>query len=191
MYVNIGNQTDHSFEQPLMLMRDCHRRIERFLKVLLRIVEEVDGAKLRDEYRRAMIIALDYFRHAAPMHTCDEEESLFPRLRELDDSRVCDALATVATLELDHESARLVHDEVDQLGRHWLELGGLAPHELARLSWLLCHLQQMYARHIAEEDNVIFPLAEELLSTESLAAIGREMAERRQLTLSPMAASSA
>ena len=65
--------------------------------------------------------------------------------------------------------------------------GGLDPHDLARLNWLLAHLQQMYARHIAEEDNVIFPLAEQLLPAESLAAIGREMAERRGLSSQPLA----
>lgn len=187
MYVNIGSKPDHSFDQPLKLMGDCHRRIERFLSVLLRIVAEVDGAKLRDEYRHAMKVALDYFRTAGPRHMCDEEESLFPRLRELDDPRVCEALAKVAALEMDHETARNAHDEVDHLGIYWLDQGGLDPHDLARLNWLLAHLQQMYARHIAEEDNVIFPLAEQLLPAESLAAIGREMAERRGLSSQPLA----
>jgi hypothetical protein len=35
------------------------------------------------ELRNALETALKYFREAAPMHTADEEESLFPLLRLL------------------------------------------------------------------------------------------------------------
>ena len=33
------------------------------------------------EHRQAMETALNYFRRAAPMHTADEEEDLFPEHR--------------------------------------------------------------------------------------------------------------
>jgi hypothetical protein len=38
---------------------------------------------LNEEQRGAFEAALRYFREAAPKHTADEEESLFPRLRRI------------------------------------------------------------------------------------------------------------
>ena len=54
-------------------MSDCHRRIERFLTVLVRVAER---GSLEGEARGAFEAALRYFRDAAPKHTADEEESL-------------------------------------------------------------------------------------------------------------------
>ena len=38
---------------------------------------------MTEETRVALESALRYFREAAPKHTADEEESLFPRLRQM------------------------------------------------------------------------------------------------------------
>ncbi len=179
MPVNIGSQPDHGFDQPLGLLRDCHRRIEKFLSVLLRIGHETQGAALDDEHRQALESALRYFKNAAPWHTRDEEDSLFPRMRKLDDARVQAALARIDALESDHAAADVRHAEVDQLGRRWLERDALQQPELDRLIELLEQLRAMYQRHIAEEDDVIFPLAAQTLSANQITAIGREMAERR------------
>lgn len=179
MPVTLGNQPDHGFDQPIGLMRDCHRRIEKFLSVLLRIVNETCGGALDDEHRQALESALRYFKNAAPWHTRDEEDSLFPRMRKLDDAQVRQALAKIDALESDHQHADAWHAEVDQLGQRWLERNALDPQAVDRLGELLEQLRETYQRHIAEEDDVIFPLAERTLSTNQITAIGREMAERR------------
>lgn len=179
MPVNIGSQPDHGFDQPLGLMRDCHRRIEKFLGILLRVANESQGKKLNDEYRSALESALRYFKNAAPWHTRDEEDSLFPRMRDLDDPRVNKALTSIDTLESDHADADAKHAEVDSIGQRWLKYGSLTLADIQRLTELLTQLRETYQRHITEEDDVIFPLAEEVLSPASLKAIGREMAERR------------
>ena len=46
---------------------------------------------------------------AAPKHTADEEESLFPRLRDSSDPRAIKALALVERLERDHGQAEQHH----------------------------------------------------------------------------------
>ena len=46
MAVKIGATPEHSFEQPLGLLSDCHRRIELFLGVLTRIAEDARGGAL-------------------------------------------------------------------------------------------------------------------------------------------------
>ena len=84
MPISIGATQESSFANPIGLLTDCHRRIERFLGVLVRVAAEARGRPLNAERRQAMETALSYFRRAAPLHTADEEEDLFPELRRAD-----------------------------------------------------------------------------------------------------------
>jgi len=179
MPVTLGQTPDAGFDQPLKLLRDCHRRIEKFLGLLVRIADERHGGSLDREYREAFEAALRYFKNAAPRHTRDEEDSLFPRLRRLDDPRARRVMATIDALQDDHLAADARHAEVDDLGRRWLHDDRLPEASVARLRRLLVELSDTYRRHIAEEDDVIFPLAGELLDASQLNQIGREMAQRR------------
>lgn len=178
MPVLIGARPDRGFDDPLGLLTDCHRRIERFLGVLLRVVERA-GGPLTNEEQAALESALRYFREAAPKHTADEEESLFPRLRACPDGAMGELLARVEALEQEHIRAEKAHREVDRLGLSWLKAGSLSPDEAARLRALLAELEQLYRGHIAVEDGELFPEATKLLAEEELRAIGREMAARR------------
>ena len=84
MPVSIGATQESNFANPIGLLTDCHRRIERFLGVLVRVAAEARGGPLNAEHRQAMETALSYFHRAAPLHTADEEEDLFPELRRVD-----------------------------------------------------------------------------------------------------------
>ncbi len=64
MAVTLGNPPLADFDQPLRLLRDCHRRIEHFLGVLRLVVERSPQGELDDERRRALEIAIKYFREA-------------------------------------------------------------------------------------------------------------------------------
>ena len=68
-------------------MSDCHRHIEMFLGALEGVASVIDHP-LTEETRAALESALRYFREAAPKHTADEEESLFPRMRQKRDPNV-------------------------------------------------------------------------------------------------------
>ena len=80
MRVQIGAQA-YSFSDPTAFLSDCHPRIEMLLRALE--VTSVVDRPLTEETRAALETALRYFREAAPKHTADEEESLFPRLRQI------------------------------------------------------------------------------------------------------------
>lgn len=179
MPVQLGAKPQADFNQPVDLMMDCHRRIEKFLDVLLRIVDRTKGGELDREHREALETALNYFRAAAPRHTEDEEHSLFPRMRRSEDPAVREALAKVDALEADHREAELGHASVDELGRRWLESGSLTAEDTAELKRLLTDLAQTYQRHIHIEDEEVFPLATRVLSAAELAAVGEEMKRRR------------
>jgi hemerythrin-like domain-containing protein len=181
MAVTLGSRPEHGFDQPLGLLSDCHRRIERFLAILQKVVDQAGGQALNDEQRRAVEAALEYFRTAAPRHTADEEESLFPLLRASSEPAARAAMEIVQALEHEHAAANVAHAEVESRYRRWIELGSLAAPEVQELSGALAALRQMYQRHIAVEDRELFPLAGRVLSGEQLARVGEEMARRRGL----------
>lgn len=184
MLIKPGHAADHGFNEPLGLLSDCHRRIERFLAALVLVVGR-GGEQLDPADRRPLESALHYFATAAPRHTADEEESLFPRLRACGDPQAASALEAVNRLESDHRAAEEHHASVDRIGRRWLVEGTLADAEAAALVQHLEALQGIYGAHIALEDRELFPTAGRLLSASDLEAMGREMADRRGVPFDP------
>jgi hemerythrin-like domain-containing protein len=182
MLVKIGQSLDHGFDAPLGLLSDCHRRIEHFLKVLVTVADVRRGAALLPADRRILEAALHYFRTAAPRHSADEEQSLFPRLRRSTDPAAVAALERLDALEADHREAEDHHDAVDVLARRWMEEGTLGPGDARSLREHLVALERLYRRHIAVEDHELFPAAGRLLTPVEIAAVGREMAARRNIS---------
>jgi hemerythrin-like domain-containing protein len=183
MPVKLGTKPEHGFDQPLGLLSDCHRRIENFLEMLIRVLEQSNqgASALSDEQRRALEAALRYFQVAAPRHTQDEEQSLFPRMRASDNAAASRAFERLDALEHDHREADVAHAAVDRIGRQWLEAGVLAAPCAQEIGQLLHKLRDLYARHIAVEDSELFPLAARLLDQQQLEQLGSEMAQRRGL----------
>lgn len=181
MPITLGARPEHGFDQPLGLLSDCHRRIENFLAVLQKVLDQADGKLLNDDQRRAVEAALAYFCTAAKRHTQDEEQSLFPLLRASERPEVHTALRTVESLQHEHLVANAAHTEVEFWYRRWLGLGPLAGPQSRKLRRLLAELEKLYRRHIEVEDREIFPLASQVLSPDQLTRLGTEMAERRGL----------
>lgn len=179
MPIQINRRPDHDFDEPLGLLSDCHRRIEHFLDVLIAVHAKAADEALSASDRSALEGALQYFKTAAPRHTADEEESLFPRLRKSGDPAAVRALSVIDALEHDHDEANAHHEAVDMLIRRWLKDSPLVPAESAELGERLSALRTLYQRHIAVEDHDLFPAAARLLSEDQIRLIGREMAARR------------
>lgn len=181
MPIQIGQGRDHGFDEPLGLLSDCHRRIEHFLGVLAALAVRVDGGPLTPPDRAALEGAVRYFAVAAPKHTADEEVSLFPRLRAAGASAASAALAVLDKLEHDHDDADRRHAAVEALVQEWLANNRLSPSATGQLREHLICLQALYEQHIALEDREIFPAAAQVLDPAQIAAIGDEMAARRQV----------
>jgi hemerythrin-like domain-containing protein len=177
MPVQIGSK-NHSFSEPTRLLSDCHRRIEMFLGSLERVAG-ISDRPLNADSRQALDAALRYFREAAPKHTADEEESLFPRLRQMKNPELESAIRRLEPLEHDHRRADALHAEVDRLGRECLARGVLSADESLRLRQAILTLVDIYKEHIRIEDEDVFPVAGKVLSAADKAAIAREMAARR------------
>jgi hemerythrin-like domain-containing protein len=179
MPIILGAKPENSFDTPLGLLSDCHRRIERFLGSQIAVLEETGGGALNAEQRETLEKALKYFRTAAPRHTRDEEDSLFPRMRASVSDEAHAALDTLDRLESDHEKADVWHAEVDRLCEHWLAVGEIRGSDKERLGEDLKNLKALYNHHIHLEDKFIFPAAAKALDDATLKEVGREMAGRR------------
>jgi len=180
--VVIGAKRESGFRDPIGLLTDCHRRVEKFLSVLVQVIAQAKGGPPSAEQRTALDTALRYFREAAPKHTADEEESLFPRLRTVGGPELCAVLDRVTALEQDHVEAEKRHAGVDRLGQAWLTDEMLPPAEAARFSELVSELTDLYRVHIAMEEREVFPAAAAALGHAEREAVGIEMAARRGLS---------
>lgn len=174
MAVTVGAK-ENSFANPIGLMGDCHRRIEKFLGVL-RQLAGLQGRRLGAEEQTALEKALSYFREAAPRHTADEEEDLFPLLAG---GRYPQVAAALERLGQEHAEAAAWHEDVNAIGLRWLEAGELQPLEAARFGKLVGDLSGHYEGHIALEEGEIFPLAQAELGQAVKEKIGQSMAARR------------
>jgi hemerythrin-like domain-containing protein len=158
--------------------RPLHR-IEHFLDVLVMVHAQTGGGSLTALQRKQLEGAIRYFSTAAPRHTADEEQSLFPKLRASHDPAAGAVLEILDRLEHDHDDADVRHREVDRLGRAWLDHGTLPASDADALHDHLQALKALYDVHIRIEDRELFPAAGRVLTPGELEAIGQEMAARR------------
>ena len=79
MPIVIGAKRESDFSDPIGMLGDCHRRIERFLNALLTVATCAKGGPLTNEQQTALATSLRYFREAAPKHTAVRWT---PRLRQ-------------------------------------------------------------------------------------------------------------
>ncbi len=184
--IQIGARPDAGFEDPIGMMMDCHRRIERFLDVLDRVAHGAVGREMTTVEAEAVAAALKYFEESGPRHNADEEESLFPRMRELARrepgarERIGRALEEIDRLEREHVEAGAIHAAVGAWYARWLR--GEVPDEGAgrELAGETGKLRDMYSRHIQAEEELVFPLAAQVLDSAEIAAAGREVEARRR-----------
>ena len=170
--IPIGQPPAPQFDDPLGVLRACHRRMERQLATLSRLRRHLPANHADEDARVAAAATMRYFDLAAPDHHDDEEASLMPRLAKADPA------LTPLIKELVREHA--------QLEAQWMRMRPLLTAIAARASG---HLPvkgveafcDAYRAHIAREETVLFARAAEILDAATLAEIGAEMAQRREL----------
>ena len=178
----IGGSEGADFREPLQLMVDCHARIERFAAALLLVLQQEAGGMLLQAGNHALAEkALRYFRSASPLHTADEEESLFPRIRKIETPEGKRASALLDALESEHIEVEALLMPCLDACEEWLASYKMCAEHHARLVATLKKIAHAYHEHIRVENEVLFPLCAELLSDEDLWDIGTELAVRRGL----------
>lgn len=178
MAIQIGAKPDAGFDDPLGMLKDCHRRIENFLRILCTVAQRANGRALTQEENEAIHATLHYFHVGGVRHNADEEESLFPRMRA--EAAPVSELEEIAGLESEHRVAAELHVEVEHLYKSWIDRGSLAASQAEQLQNATTRLEALYARHIVIEETVVFPRAAASLAPQTLAAISAEFKARRQ-----------
>lgn len=173
MALTISAKPKNMFEDPIGLMTDCHRRIERFLYVLVTIQRQTHGGMLNEDQRNALTCALRYFRESAPRHMKDEEDSLFPKMH------APDIHASLQLLCVEHRDLEMDHSILEMLGERWLYDDLLCEGDSLLFGTTLSRVNRIYRKHIKMEETVVFPEARKRLNKGDILTIGKEMAARR------------
>lgn len=167
--VQIGGKAA-TIDTPIEHLMACHRRIEERLDTLVNAADHVE----HDPAAAAAAIekSLRFLDTNGVLHTRDEEESLFPRLRpRLSGSD----LQFVDSLEQQHHEAELIYSELKALAPE------LSAASLTRYRDCAERLRTLYRAHIQAEDEILTALARRALPGDEIEAISREMKGRRKL----------
>lgn len=164
---------DAGYDDPVGMWLACHERVKRFAAMLGRLSTHLDANGADEEAQRAATSIRRYFNEAAPRHHEDEEEDLFPLLREraADDSEVH---AAMDAIEAEHLELAGVWREVDSL------LARVTAGERVEIPQALAQrFASAYDRHIAVEEGPILTALRRALRAEDWQRIGHAMAARR------------
>ncbi|MES1257222.1 MAG: hemerythrin domain-containing protein [Acidobacteriota bacterium] len=178
--VQIGEKAA-TLDAPLEHLIACHRRIEGRLATL----EQAAGEFAADPEKALAAIhaCLHFMDSNGALHTEDEEQSVFPRLRPM---LLPEELVYIDSLEHQHRAADTLYAELKARVSSLRESGGKASEgQIGAYLELAGQLRQFYREHIRSEEEVLFPLAHRSLPGDELRHISGEMKQRRAALSNP------
>jgi len=165
------------FTNPVGILTECHRHIRSFIASLIEFYTEAEGNTLSEADRARLRSALSSIVTAAALHFADEELTLFSALS----TPSSELKALFRAAEKEHRALSRAFEEIDRIGRRWIEYGILSQADSTTLMPLLEAIQVILQNHFQVEEEVMFPQIEALSTSAQLQAYGREMALRRGL----------
>ena len=162
------------FETPFDMLEACHERVQRTLALLRKLCDYLHDHACDDSARQAARDVLRYFDMAAPLHHEDEELHVFPPLLAQGEAAV---VALVRQLQNDHER---MHAHWQDARARLLSLAeGRQTAFTAQDEAAFARFAEGYAAHIRGEEEVVYPAARALLSSDAVQAMGQDMRQRR------------
>lgn len=159
------------FEQPFEMLAACHERVERLLRLLLRLADHLPQQGADGQARDAARDVMRYFDIAAPAHHEDEERHLLPALRAAGQPQLAQRIET------DHQALQQLWQQVRADLQAVTE--GVNPEAAQFATWR--RFAATYRQHIMLEDENAFGRARAVLDAAAQQAMGAEMAARRGL----------
>ena len=158
------------FDEPLALLRACHKNILAHCDRLEALLAHIDEQGIDDEARKTARDIVRYFSTSARLHHRDEEEDLFPRLNR-QSLRIAELI----------QDLKQEHTRLDQLWEVMVtELKSLPGNgfsdDFLQANRDFCTLSR---QHVNRENMEFLPLAASSLSQLDLGEIGASMADRR------------
>ncbi len=168
-----------NFDQPIDALYICHDNILRRMQSIRHMVDQIatEGSGAFAGQIESWREIFSFIDHSIANHTRDEEEGLFPMLRDSIGGPVQEMLAQ-------HDWA----EETERWLRERFELlidteAGNAAGMLQAFTSRATELARFYEDHIALENETIFPEARRALAEEQLAELGGLMRAHRRLTI--------
>ena len=174
------------FELPFEMLAACHDRVRRSLALLARLVSHVQNHGHDASSRSAAADVLRYFDLAAPLHHQDEERHVFPLFtagvagaaEDRDADADVELRLAVAGLRRDHARMEALWAGLRVTLADW------APPTAAGrpdAGWLgqASAFGDPYVAHLQVEESAVFPAARSRISGAALAAMSKDMAQRR------------
>jgi len=162
-----------TFEDPIAFIRDDHARQLRMCNLLDAFTEKL-------ELEPVMPLAsalLEYLTGDLPLHTQDEEQDLRPVLEQrCEPGDGLDEVLKQLTKEheLNRDLVSFMIEDLEALA------DGRTLSNPVRLLMNVKEFSETQRQHVTWEERVLLPLARQRLTPEDLAAIGRNMAKRRE-----------
>ncbi len=176
------------FTKPLDVLFHCHQKIAANLETLRSTTAELRES--RGENFKVLFGTIDtvlnLFFTTGVKHTLDEEESLFPRMRQYGDSIVSEVFDVIGQLETQHKRAVSIENSIKKMYLDMVTKEEPDENKLLLFNDLGESLYDLYRPHIQMENEFVFPAAAEILSHEELLAVGREMYQRRKPAIKPL-----
>jgi iron-sulfur cluster repair protein YtfE (RIC family) len=170
-------ETAPPVNDPLDFLVEIHDRIQEQLAILerqTRTLTEQGGGAAQQEIGKT----LQRIETLGALHTEDEEQSLFPRLRSSSAADDFGLLELAQVLEMQHREKEAA---LAELAAH-LETLPAAPaptaQQLDRLQGLVARLIDLYHAHIMIENQRLVPGSKECLQASDLNAMQQEMRTR-------------
>ena len=165
------------FEAPFEMLVACHERVARMLVLLARLQLHLRDQGRDEAARQAARDVMRYFDLAAPLHHQDEELHVFPPLLAGTDVALAAVVQRLLRDHRDMEAAWPMAREVllgiaESPAHDW---AALAPGQTLALN----NFAALYARHMADEDQLVYPAAHAVLTGDDLQTMSQDMMQRR------------
>jgi hemerythrin-like domain-containing protein len=171
--IQIGGGLPPVSDQPLDHLVACHDRILERIRTFERVGESLESDS--EAALEALSRALHFMDVSGRLHTVDEEESVFPRMRQhlAESDR-----AYLDSLETQHREKEQVYAELKSLAKDLRQ--SVTPERAARYRSLATRLAELYRSHIESENTLLVALGRKCLEESELSAIRNEMKARRR-----------
>ena len=155
------------------MMERSHRRLEERMVELQRAAEAIVRERAGGGEAEQVDAVLAFLERSAARHESDEEESLFPRLRQHGE-----LVSLMSDLAQEHDHHRHLVAQLRALRSGWSPEGPDAG-DGAALAIAANELARAYRSHIEREERELMPMARDRLTATERTQVGLEMERRR------------
>jgi regulator of cell morphogenesis and NO signaling len=153
----------------LAQLKGEHSPLREKLAGLLLLTAKIETEEVAEKIFAALKSSVAIFKAELEIHSHREEDVLFPMMGEY----IGTSSGPIAVMEYEHEQAKaLIGDFLKNANN-----GRLSTEEMKNAAELVKNAHGILSDHFTKEENVLFPMAERMLSDEEKAELHRKIQE--------------